>query len=66
MKIEVGVIGAGAMGWGIAQVAATAGHLVKVVDTNEAMLVTAKKNLENFLAKSVEKQKISSEEAATI
>lgn len=66
MKIEVGVIGAGAMGSGIAQVAATAGHLVKVVDTNEAMLVTAKKNLENFLAKSVEKQKISSEEAAAI
>ncbi len=66
MKIEVGVIGAGAMGSGIAQVAATAGHFVKVVDTNEAMLVTAKKNLESFLAKSVEKQKISSEEADAI
>lgn len=66
MKIEVGVIGAGAMGSGIAQVAATAGHFVKVVDTNEAMLVTAKKNLESFLAKSVEKQKISSEAADAI
>lgn len=55
---EIGVIGSGAMGAGIAQVAATAGHSVVVFDNNPAALDKAKANLKITLAKLVEKQKM--------
>ena len=42
----VGIIGSGAMGAGIAQVAATAGHNVVVYDNNAAALEKAKKILQ--------------------
>lgn len=54
----VGVIGAGAMGSGIAQVAAMAGHNVIVFDTNTAALDKSKANLEKVLNRLVEKGKI--------
>lgn len=54
----VGVVGSGAMGSGIAQVAATAGHKTYVFDTNASALDKAKINLQSSLAKLVEKQKI--------
>ncbi len=54
----VGVIGAGAMGSGIAQVAAVAGHAVVLYDTNTAALDKAKSNLEATLRKLEEKGKI--------
>lgn len=54
----VGVIGAGAMGSGIAQVAAIAGHKVVLYDTNTAALDKAKSNLETTLRKLEEKGKI--------
>lgn len=57
----IGVIGSGAMGSGIAQVAATAGHSVFVYDNNEIALKKASENLKAGLAKLVEKQKISAE-----
>lgn len=56
----VGIIGAGAMGSGIAQVAAMAGHNVVVFDTNEEALSTSKSKLEKVLARLVEKGKIES------
>lgn len=54
----VGVIGAGAMGSGIAQVAATAGHKVVVFDTNAAALDKSAGQLKSTVAKLAEKGKI--------
>jgi 3-hydroxybutyryl-CoA dehydrogenase len=62
----IGVVGSGAMGSGIAQVAATAGHQTIVYDTNTAALEKAKTNLTNSLTKLVEKQKITDEKAKEI
>ncbi|MBK6834501.1 MAG: 3-hydroxybutyryl-CoA dehydrogenase [Bacteroidetes bacterium] len=62
----IGVVGSGAMGSGIAQVAATAGNSVVVFDTNEQALQKAKTNLSTTLAKLVEKQKITQEESNSI
>ena len=62
----IGVVGSGAMGSGIAQVAATAGHPTIIYDTNSAALDKAKANLSNSLNKLVEKQKISAEKATDI
>ncbi len=56
----VGIIGSGAMGAGIAQVAATAGHNVVVYDNNAAALEKAKKNLAATLQKLQKKGKITS------
>lgn len=54
----VGVLGAGTMGAGIAQVAAQNGHTVVLVDVNPDALMKAKSNLGNVLLKLVEKAKI--------
>jgi 3-hydroxybutyryl-CoA dehydrogenase len=54
----VGVIGSGAMGAGIAQVAAVAGHKVVLYDNNAAALDKAKGNLIITLQKLQEKGKI--------
>lgn len=54
----VGVIGSGAMGAGIAQVAAVAGHKVVLYDNNSAALDKAKKNLNTTLQKLQEKGKL--------
>lgn len=54
----VGVIGSGAMGSGIAQVAAVAGHSVLLYDTNEAALQKAITNLHATLHKLEEKGKL--------
>ncbi|HXC06812.1 MAG TPA: 3-hydroxyacyl-CoA dehydrogenase NAD-binding domain-containing protein [Bacteroidia bacterium] len=59
----IGVIGSGAMGSGIAQVAATAKHRVFVYDSNGGALANASKGLKASLDKLVEKQKLSREEA---
>lgn len=55
---KIAIIGSGTMGSGIAQVAATAGCLVKVYDTQEAALEKSKSSLENTLTRLVEKSKI--------
>lgn len=62
----IGVVGSGAMGSGIAQVATTAGHPTIVYDTNAAALEKAKTSLSNSLKKLVEKEKISSDKAQSI
>jgi len=54
----VGVVGSGAMGAGIAQVAATAGHKVVLYDNNAAALDKAKNSLVQTLQKLQEKGKI--------
>lgn len=56
----VGVVGSGAMGSGIAQVAAVAGHKVILFDASEAALGRAEKSLAGTLQKLQEKGKIAS------
>lgn len=65
-KSIMGVIGSGAMGSGIAQVAATAGHAVVLYDNNTTQLGKAKSNLESTLKKLAEKGKLSSADAEAI
>ena len=62
----IGIVGSGAMGSGIAQVAATASHKTIVYDTNATALEKAKTNLTNSLNKLVEKQKITADKAQSI
>src|SRR5256714_13416296 len=54
----VGVIGAGTMGNGIAQVFAQAGFTVRLVDVAQPMLDRARAGIEKSLAKFVEKGKL--------
>ena len=62
MSIKViGVLGAGAMGNGIAQVAAQAGYNVVMRDIEEKFVEKGLKSIDKFLAKSVEKGKITAE-----
>jgi len=62
----VGVIGCGTMGSGIAQLAATANHEVKVFDTNEMALNSSKEKLAKVMSRLVEKGKYSEEESRQI
>ena len=55
----IGIVGSGAMGAGIAQVAAVAGHKVVVYDNNTTALHKAESNLAATLQKLQEKGKIS-------
>ncbi len=57
----IGIIGSGAMGSGIAQVAATAGHSVFIFDSNAEQLSKSKSNLRASLDKLSEKGKITKE-----
>ena len=54
----IGIIGSGAMGAGIAQVAASSGHHVIIYDNNKVALNKAKINLESTLKKLVDKKKL--------
>lgn len=63
---KVGIIGAGTMGIGIAQVAATNGCKVWVYDANARQVETATLGLEKTLTKLVDKQKISGEKMTEI
>ncbi len=63
MEIKtVGVVGAGTMGNGIAQVFATAGFAVKLRDVGEAPLERGISNIRKSLAKFVEKGKMTQDE----
>ena len=55
---QIGVIGAGSMGNGIAQVAAQAGYNVIMRDIEDRFVQNGLKAIEKFLAKSVEKGKM--------
>jgi 3-hydroxybutyryl-CoA dehydrogenase len=60
----VGVVGAGAMGSGIAQVAATYGHKVLLFDQDASALDRAVASIEKNLSRSVEKGRITEEESS--
>ena len=62
----IGIIGSGAMGSGIAQVAASAGHDVLLYDNNQTALGKSKVALQATLAKLVEKQKVTQASADEI
>ena len=64
--MKIGIIGAGAMGSGIAQVAATAGNIVKIYDANDVAMQRALENVRMGLRKIAEKGKISLIAAADI
>lgn len=62
----VGVVGAGTMGRGIAQVAATAGHPVVLTDTSSDVLARAMASLEKIHARLVEKGRLDESDARAI
>lgn len=62
----VGVCGAGAMGAGIAQVAAQAGHRVIILDQNEEALARGRETVAKGLSALVKRGKMSEAEASTI
>jgi 3-hydroxybutyryl-CoA dehydrogenase len=62
MEIKtIGVVGAGSMGNGIAQIAAQAGYSVIMMDLEEKFVSKALAGIDKFLAKSVEKGKITAD-----
>lgn len=50
MRLQVGIVGAGLMGHGIAQVFATAGHSVRITDADERVLNDAPRRIAASLA----------------
>ena len=65
-SMTVGVIGAGTMGQGIAQIAASAGHDVLLVDRDEAAMERALANLDRILKRLVEKGRLAPGESDDI
>jgi 3-hydroxyacyl-CoA dehydrogenase len=63
---KVGVLGAGTMGGGIAQVVAQAGFQVAILDLSEALVKGGVEKIEKNLSRSVEKGKLSSQEKENI
>ncbi len=64
--MKIGIIGSGAMGTGIAQVALFGGERVALFDTNEEALNRAKNNLDAQFSKLVEKGKLTEERKAEL
>lgn len=65
-NIKIGVIGAGSMGSGIAQIAATSGHDVLLYDTNPQAIIKSRDKLLAILNRLVEKKRLSDTDAKTI
>ncbi len=64
--MKIGIVGSGAMGSGIAQVAATAGHEVFLSDTREEALETSKNKLQKIMNRLIEKGRVEAAEASAI
>ena len=63
---KIGIVGAGAMGSGIAQVASDSDHAVVLFDVNEAQLEKAKAKLAKVMARLVEKGRKTEAQAQAI
>lgn len=63
---KIGVVGAGTMGHGIAQVMAQSGFEVWIRDIEEGLLEKAVKSIDSSLKRSVEKERISEEQKENI
>ncbi|MFQ3191865.1 MAG: 3-hydroxybutyryl-CoA dehydrogenase [Paraglaciecola sp.] len=61
-SVFIGVIGAGAMGAGIAQVAAAAGHTVYLYDQNDIAITTGIEGISTGLVKQVKRGKMTEED----
>lgn len=61
--MKTGIIGSGAMGSGIAQVLASAGHQVAIFDTNPIALNKSKSSLKSSFDKLAEKGKLTTDKA---
>ena len=66
MVAKLLVVGSGTMGTGIAQVAVENGINVLLYDTNQEQLAKARKTIEGFIQKKVEKGKLSADEKTAI
>ncbi|MAU37389.1 MAG: 3-hydroxybutyryl-CoA dehydrogenase [Flavobacteriales bacterium] len=64
--MKVSIIGAGTMGTGIAQIAATKGHQVCLYDTFDGAVENSKSKLNKILNRLVEKERISKDEKENI
>ena len=64
--MNIGIIGSGTMGSGIAQVAATSGCTVKLYDSNKVALKKSQVALEKVLSRLIEKGKINETEKSRI
>jgi 3-hydroxybutyryl-CoA dehydrogenase len=62
---KVGVVGCGLMGSGITQVCAQSGYQVVVSEVNDALLNKGLTSINSFLAKSVEKEKMTQQDKDT-
>lgn len=62
----IGIIGSGAMGTGISQIAASAMHKVIVFDSNQNALLKSEITIKTSLQKLIEKQKINSQDQLNI
>ena len=65
-KLIIGVVGAGTMGNGIAQVAAAAGHDVIMRDITDEFVQRGLKNIAGNLGRDVKKNRLSQEQADSI
>jgi len=65
-KIKIGIIGAGSMGTGIAQVATTAGHEVLIYDMQETQIQKSQQSTQKILNRLVEKGRLEQEEMIAI
>lgn len=61
----IGVVGAGAMGAGIAQVALRHGHKVVMGDTNDVAIARGRAGIEKAFQREVEKQRMTDDQAAS-
>jgi len=66
MNNQIGIVGAGTMGTGIAQVAATAGYEVLVLDQSEQAIQKSQKSLQKILNRLVEKRRLTDRDAKAI
>ena len=64
--LVIGVIGAGTMGAGIAQVAAMAGHSVIVADARSEAVTAAEESIARILDRQVEKGRMTRDQATTV
>ena len=64
--MQIGVVGSGSMGSGIAQVAAQSGHQVVVYDLSEEALVKAETKLGKIVNRLIEKGRLSESEGAAL
>ena len=65
-RTKVGVLGAGAMGSGIAQVAAMAGHSVVVIDPSNSAIERARQTIDRALDREVEKSRMKQDVATVV